>query len=92
MTAMTATAMGQAQSPLQSGLNPRLTVVRDVLAECEKMLYEARQSLGIPEPPSGGDKKSEQGGSTSASLTMDLIASSGRIHAMLSGLLSEVRG
>lgn len=47
-------------APAPQGLNPRLLLLRDHLAECEKSVFEIRGRLGTLEPPAPGDKRAEE--------------------------------
>lgn len=76
-------------APVPQGLNPRLLLLRDHLTECEKALFEVRVRLGIPEPPSPGDKRIEEP-NNAASVTMDLLARSGRLLELLRSTQNEI--
>lgn len=80
---------GAPSAPMPQGLNPRLLLLRDTLAQCEKALFEVRGRLGIPEPPAAGEKRLEEP-NNAASVTMDLLARSGRLLDLLQSTQNEI--
>lgn len=76
-------------APPPQGLNPRLSLVRDTLADCEKVLCEIRARLGIPEPPSSAEKRPEEQ-NTASGVTMDLLARSARVLELLRSTGNEI--
>ena len=74
---------GQSQpsAQLPIGLNPRLELVRDNLGSAIKALAELRARLGIPDPPDS--TKAELAAAGAAGTTMDLLAQSARLGAIL---------
>ena len=74
-------AQTAASVPVPNGVNPRLANVKETLWECEKALAEISARLGISDPPNAGAKSSETlgAGSSTGALTMELLASGGRL-------------
>ena len=77
-------------APMPQGLNPRLLLLRDHLAECEKALFELRARLGISEPPTPSGNKPLEEPNNAASVTMDLLARSGRLLELLRSTQDEI--
>ena len=76
-------------APAPQGLNPRLLLLRDALAECEKSVFEIRGRLGIPDPPQDDKKRLEEQNNV-ASVTMDLLARSGRLVELLRSTQADI--
>lgn len=78
----------QPTAQIPTALNARLETVRENLTGALNMLAEIRMRLGVPDPPNV--KKDEAPGATAAGTTMDLLAQSGRLTALLRETLEAI--